>query len=97
MVITVNFFGPLAQWAGRKSFIGEGKTIRQVFESLEVQIGKSVLDHLVNEGTGELKSHFHILLNGKDTELMEGLSEIVHDGDIITCVPPVGGGKYSRC
>lgn len=92
MVITVKIFGPLAQWAGNKSFIGEGKTIRQVFESLEVLIGKSILDHLVNESSGELKSHFHVLLNGKDTELMGGLSEFVHDGDIITCVPPVGGG-----
>ena len=92
MPITVNLYGPLTEWAGKRSFNGHGKTIREVFQSLEIQIGKSLLNHLEDENTGELKSHFHILLNGKDTELMNGLNEVVKDGDIITCVPPVGGG-----
>jgi molybdopterin converting factor small subunit len=92
VTITVNFYGPLARWAGKKSFTGEGKTILEVFKSLESQIGKSLLVHLVNANTRELKSHFHVLLNGKDTELSEGLGHSVKDGDIITCVPPVGGG-----
>ncbi|MFX0086395.1 MAG: MoaD/ThiS family protein [Candidatus Hodarchaeota archaeon] len=92
MPIIVNFYGPLARWAGKKSFQAKGKTIREVFRSLEPQLGKSLLEHLLNEKTGEIKSHFHVLLNGKDTELMNGLNEPVEDGDIITCVPPVGGG-----
>ena len=92
MAITVNFYGPLAQWAGKNSFTSEGNTIREVFKSLESQLGKSLLDHLVNTTTGEIKSHFHILLNGKDTELSYGLDQSVEDGDVITCVPPVGGG-----
>ncbi len=90
--ITVNLYGPLAQWAGKRSFKGMGKTIREVFESIEPQLGKSLLSHLVNADTGEVKSHFHVLLNGKDTELSKGLKELVEDGDVITCVPPVGGG-----
>lgn len=92
VVITVNFYGPLAKWTGKKSFTGEGKTIREVFKSLESQLERSLLDHLLNTTTGELKSHFHVLLNGKDTELSDGLEQSVKDGDIITCVPPVGGG-----
>lgn len=92
MPVTITFYGPLERWAGRKSFIAEGTTVRQVLAGLRDQIGKSVLDHLVYQDTGKIKSHFHILLNGRDIESLNGLDEEVMDGDNITCVPPVGGG-----
>lgn len=96
MVVKINFYGPLARWAGKSSFQSSLQTqittIRQVFETLDKQIGKSVLDHLLNQESGNLKAHFHVLLNGKDVELMNGLDEQVKDGDTVTVVPPVGGG-----
>ncbi len=90
--IRVNLYGPLVLWAGNRSYEGEGSTIREVFSSLETQLEKSLLEHLLNDETGEVKSHFHILLNGKDTELQNGIDQTVKEGDIITVVPPVGGG-----
>ncbi|MHA2225943.1 MAG: MoaD/ThiS family protein [Candidatus Hodarchaeales archaeon] len=92
MNITVTFYGPLAQWAGKKSFCAKGNTVRDVFKDLEYQIGKSVLDHMINRDTGKIQSHFHILLNGRDIESLNGLEEEVKDGDTLVCVPPVGGG-----
>ncbi len=92
MSVTITFLGPLEHWTGRRSFETRGKTIREAFNALESQIGKSLINHMVNEETGELKSHFHVLLNGKDTELLNGLDEKLQPGDVITCVPPVGGG-----
>ena len=59
---------------------------------IDVVYSKSVLEHIVHPDTGKIKSHFHILLNGRDIESLKGLDEKVMDGDTITCVPPVGGG-----
>ncbi|WP_455141352.1 MoaD/ThiS family protein [Candidatus Hodarchaeum mangrovi] len=91
MNVNINFYGPLETWAGKKSFIAKGNTVYEVLASLETQIGKSVLEHLLTD-KGDLKSHFHILLNGLDIEALNGLKTEVKDGDVITCVPPVGGG-----
>lgn len=92
LVVTVIFYGPLQRFAGKTTFQAAGDTIRQVFDNLETQIGKSLLDHLINPETGQIKSHFHVLLNGKDVELMDGFEQKVSDRDTIVCVPPVGGG-----
>jgi molybdopterin converting factor small subunit len=91
MNVYINFYGPLEKWIGKKSFTTGGNTIYEVLASLENQIGKSVLGHLLNN-QGKLKSHFHILLNGLDIEALDGLETKVNNGDVITCVPPVGGG-----
>jgi molybdopterin converting factor small subunit len=95
MTVSVTFYGPLERWAGNKSFVvSEGNTIREIFHQLGNQIGKSVLEHLVNQDTGIIKSHFHVLLNGIDidSDSLKGLDQPVKSGDSITCVPPVGGG-----
>ncbi len=95
MTVTVTFYGPLEHWAGKKVFHAKGTSIREVLIALETQLGKSVLQHMVHLDTEMIKSHFHILLNGRDIESLKGLDEEVEDGDNITCVPPVGGGgKY---
>ncbi|MFX0122377.1 MAG: MoaD/ThiS family protein [Candidatus Hodarchaeota archaeon] len=93
MSVTVTFYGPLERWAGKKVFYAEGTSIREVLIALEAQLGKSVLEHIIHTETGVIKSHFHVLLNGKDIESLNGLDEKVKDGDTITCVPPVGGGS----
>ena len=93
MTVTVTFYGPLERWSGKKVFRAEGSSVREILVALETQIGKSVLEHIVQSETGKIKSHFHVLLNGKDIESLNGLDEKVKDGDIITCVPPVGGGS----
>ena len=94
MTVTVTFYGPLERWAEKKVLYAEGTSVREVLIALETQLGKSIFDHLINQDTGKIKSHFHILLNGKDIESLNGLDEKVENGDTITCVPPVGGGTH---
>jgi molybdopterin converting factor small subunit len=92
MSIKVIFFGPLERWAGKREFLMDGTTIGEVFMNLSSEINKSLIDHLAQQDTGELKSHFHVLLNGIDTDSRNCLNIVVMDGDIITIVPPIGGG-----
>ncbi|MHA1542172.1 MAG: MoaD/ThiS family protein [Candidatus Hodarchaeales archaeon] len=91
-MIKIIFFGPLEKWAGKRSYMGEGKNIEELFKNLELQIGKSLIDHLTHIETGSVKSHFHILLNGIDTDSETCLTTPLKKGDIITVVPPIGGG-----
>ncbi|MHA1975365.1 MAG: MoaD/ThiS family protein [Candidatus Hodarchaeales archaeon] len=92
MAIQVIFFGPLERWAGKRQFFAEGNTIREIFEQLSQDIGRSLVEHLAIKETGEIKSHFHVLLNGIDTDSKNCLSISVNEGDVITIVPPIGGG-----
>ncbi len=92
MGIKVIFFGPLERWAGKREFIAEGNSIMEIFEYLEEAIGKSLINHIAKPDTGEIKSHFHVLLNGIDTDSKECLTISVKKGDIVTIVPPIGGG-----
>lgn len=92
MSIQVILFGPLGKWAGKKEFFTEGSTIRDIFVSLEEQIGKSLIAHLTYSENDTIKSHFHVLLNGVDTDSESCLKTTVMEGDVITIVPPVGGG-----
>lgn len=92
MSIQVVFLGPLKKWAGKREFFTTGSTIREVFISLEEIIGKSLMDHLTDSENEIIKSHFHVLLNGTDTDSESCLKTTVREGDIITIVPPVGGG-----
>ncbi|MHA1974790.1 MAG: MoaD/ThiS family protein [Candidatus Hodarchaeales archaeon] len=91
MSVQVNFYGPLEKWAGKRSFFGKGSCVKEVLNSIDEQIGKSVLKHLLDD-KGRMKAQFHVLLNGVDIESLDGLASTVEDGDIITCVPPIGGG-----
>ncbi len=92
MTIKVIFFGPLERWAGKREFLSNGNSIQEIFEKLSIEIGRSLIDHLTNQDTGEIKSHFHVLLNGIDTDSSDCLATPVTDGDTITIVPPIGGG-----
>ncbi len=91
-LIKIIFFGPLEKWAGGSSYLAEGTTIKEFFKNLEQKIGKSLIEHLTTVETGSVKSHFHILLNGKDTDSETCLTTPLKDGDVITVVPPIGGG-----
>jgi molybdopterin converting factor small subunit len=72
--------------------MAEGNTIEELFKNLGQKIGKSLIDHLTNIETGSVKSHFHILLNGIDTDSETCLTAPLKNGDVITVVPPIGGG-----
>ena len=90
--ITIKFYAPLERWVGKKTIIVNALTVEQAFVNAGEKIGKSLINHLINQDTSTVKSHYHILLNGLDIETHEGLETKLEEKDVITIVPPIGGG-----
>lgn len=42
--------------------------------------------------SGEVHRHINALLNGQNVAFKKGLATVLHDGDRLTLLPPVGGG-----
>ena len=41
---------------------------------------------------GNIRPHFHVLVNGQNIRFLAGLQTVVQDGDIVSFITPIGGG-----
>jgi len=41
---------------------------------------------------GEVHRHINVLVNGGNVSFKKGFATVLHDGDHLTILPPVGGG-----
>lgn len=70
---------------------GPGATLGDVLSRLleaHPQLAPEVFDDL-----GQLHSHVHVLVNGRDVRFMDGLHTVVDGVAQIDIFPPVGGGR----
>lgn len=56
-----------------------------------------VLRHHLCEDTGKFRPHVLCFLNEDNTREMKSLNVALKDGDEITFVPAISGGRISRC
>lgn len=85
----VKLFGGLRKTAGSSQVEGSGVTIREVLEHICIQnepLRKSIFDGR------ELHPHVRVILNGHDSELLQGLETPVSKDDQIAIFPPIAGG-----
>jgi molybdopterin synthase sulfur carrier subunit len=89
----VRLFATLRQTAGKAEVEvpeAEGNTVRTV-------LGRLVDAHPdlkaeVFDSDGQLQSHIHVMVNGRDIRFLDGLDTPVQSSDQIWIFPPVGGG-----
>lgn len=92
MPVQVRIPTPLRKLTGNKDEIqASGGNIREVFESLEKQY-PGMKEKLYNPD-GTLKRFVNIYINNRDIRFMEGEHTPVHDGDEISIIPAIAGGK----
>ena len=66
-------------------------SIYELILKVEKQIGKKILDQLINSEM-EILPGTMILINGRNIVHLEGINSIVQNGDEISIFPPGGGG-----
>jgi len=85
----IKLFATLRQIAGSAEQEVTGATIREALENVCADNEK--LYTAIFEGD-ELNPHVRVMVNGRDSELANGLETKVSDNDEIAIFPPIAGG-----
>jgi len=76
---------------GLKSVPAEGETIEEVLDNIESRY-PGFKEKIIDE-KGEMRQFVNLYLNDEDIRTLQGLKTKLKDGDIITILPAVAGGK----
>ncbi len=76
---------------GAPEVVAEGKTVREVIEDLERQYA-GIKTRLCDEN-GELRRFVNIFVNDEDIRFLQGLDTEVKEGDELSIVPAIAGGR----
>jgi molybdopterin synthase sulfur carrier subunit len=87
----IKLFGGLRQIAGGAEMNESGTTIREVLQKISAK-NDTLGAALFSEGGTELRPHVRVMVNGVDSELVEGLDTAVGEEDQIAIFPPLAGG-----
>jgi molybdopterin converting factor small subunit len=77
--------------AGEKAVRGAGSTIREVLGDLDAR--HAGLAEALVDADGSLQRFINMYLNDEDVRYLEQLDTAVNDGDIISILPAVAGGR----
>ncbi len=92
MSITIRIPTPLRTLTkGAEEVSASGTTVAQVVEDLERQFPG--LKSRLCDDRGDVRRFVNIFLADEDIRFLQGLSTPVHDGDQISIVPAIAGGR----
>ncbi len=69
----------------------EAKTVKEVIEKLEEQY-PGFKERLLDE-KGELRRFVNLYLNDEDIRFLKGVDTELKDGDVLSIVPAIAGGR----
>ena len=92
MAITVRIPTPLRRVTdGQDKVDTEGATLREIIDEMESQF-PGIKERLCDEN-GDLRNFVNVFVNGEDVRFMQGIDSATGDGDEISIVPAVAGGR----
>jgi molybdopterin synthase sulfur carrier subunit len=92
MAVTVKIPTPLRRLTNQKDRVSaEGSNVASVVEALDKQF-PGLKDRLCDED-GSLRHFVNIYINGEDVRYVDGIKTAVKDGDELSIVPAVAGGR----
>ncbi len=92
MAIKVKIPTPLRRLTGNQSSVSaEGGTVSLMIDSLDGTF-PGIKARLCEE-SGELRHFVNIYVNGEDVRYLDGLESQVTEGDEVSIVPAVAGGR----
>ena len=92
MSVLVRIPTPLQKLVGDKAEVqAEGTTLREVVESLAAQ-NREFKTRLLDD-SGELRRFVNVYVNEEDVRFLQKLDTPLKDGDEVSIVPAIAGGK----
>jgi molybdopterin synthase sulfur carrier subunit len=94
MKVEVRFFTSLREITGKKKELVQlqnATTVEELLTGLSKKYGKEFIEYLYNEEE-KVHTYLSILVNGKSTNVLQGLDTELKEGDTVAILPPVGGG-----
>lgn len=92
MSVLVRIPTPLQKLVGDKSEVqAEGATLREVVQSLAAQ-NEEFKTRLLDD-SGELRRFVNVYVNEEDVRFLQKLDTPLKDGDEVSIVPAIAGGK----
>jgi molybdopterin synthase sulfur carrier subunit len=72
--------------------LAEGSTVGDLLEELTNTWGDELATRLFEPDRSELLPHIGLMVNGRSISLLQNMETVLHDGDEVLILPPVGGG-----
>jgi len=93
MAVKVRIPTPLQPLTGDQGQVhAQGTNLREVLENLELQF-PGIRSRLYDE-EGNIRRFVNLYLNDQDVRFLGGEETAVNDGDEISIVPAIAGGKH---
>ncbi|UJG42076.1 MAG: MoaD family protein [Candidatus Heimdallarchaeum aukensis] len=89
--ITVLFYSKIKQLIGQRKMDLNSDSIEDLLQKLFSLFGRSLFDELMLD-EGVIKPQWRIVVNGRNINLLHGLSTKLKDGDLVAIVPAIAGG-----
>lgn len=96
MEVTVKLFSPLKEVAEVSELhiaLPLNASIRMLLERLSADYGDVFRHYLFNDDTGGIRSHLHLVVDGKYLASLERQSITLKPGSFVAILPPIGGGS----
>ena len=92
MSVLVRIPTPLQKLVGDKAEVqAEGSTLREVVESLAAQ--NADFKNRLLDDSGELRRFVNVYVNEEDVRFLQKLDTPLKDGDEVSIVPAIAGGR----
>lgn len=93
----MRFFTTLREITGKREETiafkkSQKATLNDVLDTLAKRYGKSFVDYVFDQKTGEIRGYLQFLVNGRSISESDRLDTRLADGDVLAIIPPVGGG-----
>ncbi|MBS7653122.1 MAG: ubiquitin-like small modifier protein 1 [Candidatus Bathyarchaeia archaeon] len=94
MEVEVRYYAILRELAGKrfeKVALPEGSSVRDVIDLLVKRYGEG-FERYIYDNEKRLRSYLSYMLNGININSLKGFETPLRDGDILSLLPPIGGG-----